>query len=155
MAGNDQYEVQRSATVAAPPQAVYDLIADFHRWSEWSPWEGLDPAMERTFSGAESGVGAVYEWSGNRKAGAGRMELTALGDAAVAIDLLFTRPFKSASTIDFSLEADGGGTRVVWRMSTPKTVVSRIMGLFMNMEKLIGPDLERGLANLKREAESR
>ena len=151
----DASVVQRSESIAAPADAILPLITNFRNWQRWSAWEGLDPALKRTYSGPDEGVGTVYEWSGNRKAGAGRMELTALGDAAVAIDLLFTRPFKSASTIDFSLEADGGGTRVVWRMSTPKTVVSRIMGLFMNMEKLIGPDLERGLANLKREAESR
>ena len=149
MADKGEYEVRREATVAAPAQKVFDLIADFHHWTEWSPWEGLDPAMQRTHSGAASGVGAVYEWSGNRKAGQGRMEITdAAAPSRVVIALQFLKPFKSSSTTTFELADSGGSTNVTWRMVGPKTVATRIMGIFKSMDKLVGPDFEKGLGQL-------
>lgn len=149
MTGSDEYEVVRRATVAAPPQAVYDLIADFHRWPEWSPWEDLDPEMQRTFSGAESGVGAAYEWRGNRKAGEGRMEITeAERPSRVVVDLRFVKPFKSNNTTTFELEAVDGATAVTWRMVGPKSLATRVMGIFKSMDKMIGPDFEKGLRQL-------
>lgn len=149
MATKDQFEVQRSATVPAPPQAVFDLITDFHRWNEWSPWEDIDPSMQRTFSGAPSGVGAVYEWDGNRKAGQGRMEITAAdAPSRVVIALEFLKPFKSSNTTTFELAGSGELTTVTWRMVGPKTIATRIMGIFKSMDKMVGPDFEKGLARL-------
>lgn len=149
MANANEYEVVRSATVAAPAQEVFALVADFHRWTEWSPWEGLDPAMERTHSGAPSGAGAVYEWKGNRKAGEGRMEITsATAPSQVVIALQFLKPFKSSSTTTFDLTESGGTTQVAWRMVGPKTFALRIMGIFKSMDKMVGPDFEKGLAQL-------
>ncbi len=149
MTGSSEYEVQRSATVAASPQVVFDLIADFHRWSEWSPWEDIDPAMQRTFSGAASGVGAVYEWDGNRKAGQGRMEITgADAPSCVEVAIQFIKPFKSSSTATFDLAGSGDSTNVTWRMVGPKTIATRIMGIFKSMDKMIGPDFEKGLDRL-------
>ena len=149
MTDNGEYEVRRSATVAASPQVVFDLIADFHRWSEWSPWEDLDPAMQRTFSGAAAGVGAVYEWDGNRKAGKGRMEITgADAPSRVQVAIQFIKPFKSSSTATFDLAGSGNSTNVTWRMVGPKTIATRIMGIFKSMDKMIGPDFEKGLDRL-------
>lgn len=149
MPGKDEYEVTRTGTVGAAPQVVFDLIADFRQWSKWSPWEDLDPAMERTFSGAESGVGAVYEWSGNRKAGQGRMEITgAEAPSRVEVALQFLKPFKSTSVVTFELAGSGTSTNVTWRSVGPKTIATRIMGIFKSMDKLIGPDFEKGLAQL-------
>lgn len=145
----DEFVVERRATVAAPAQSVYDLLADFRRWQEWSPWEDVDPAMQRTFSGKDAGVGAIYEWSGNRKAGQGRMEIT---DAdvpnQVVIDLQFVKPFKSSNTTTFELAETGGGTQVTWRMVGPKTLATKVMGVFRSMDKMIGPDFEKGLSRL-------
>ncbi len=152
---DDLYAVERSVTVAAPPSAVYAHIVDFHRWPTWSPWEGLDPAMTRQYSGADSGVGAVYAWSGNRKAGQGRMEITdAVEPSSVHIALDFLKPFKSSSTTTFVLVPDGDGTRVTWTMTGPKTVMTRMMGLFKSMDAMIGPDFEKGLSRLKVVAEA-
>ena len=149
MAAKNEYEVQRAGTVPASPRVVFDLIADFHRWREWSPWEDLDPGMQRTFSGAESGVGAVYEWDGNRKAGQGRMEVTgADGPSRVEVAIQFLKPFKSSSTATFELTESGGATNVAWRMVGPKTIATRIMGIFKSMDKMIGPDFEKGLRQL-------
>jgi hypothetical protein len=149
------YSVQRSLTIAADAERVYDLIVDFHRWTAWSPWEGLDPAMQRTYEGPASGPGAIYRWRGNRKAGQGRMQITdATPGSAVSIDLTFEKPFKSRSTTVFRLDSVPGGTTATWTMTGPKTLATRIMGLFTSMDKLIGPDFERGLAQLKTAAES-
>jgi uncharacterized protein YndB with AHSA1/START domain len=148
-AGSNEFEVTRDVTIAAPPAAVFDLLVDFHRWIEWSPWEDLDPNLTRTYSGAPSGTGAVYEWVGNRKAGAGRMEITAAEPPSrLEIALQFIKPFKSSSTTTFLLDERGEGTHVTWRMVGPKTFMTRVMGVFMSMDKMVGRDFERGLARL-------
>ena len=144
------YTVERQALIPAPPARVYAALADFHDWPNWSPWEGLDPDMTRTFSGADAGVGAVYEWKGNRKAGEGRMEIVAAEEpSGVTLALDFLKPFKSSSPTRFQLEPDGDGTRVTWTMQGPKTFVTRVMGIFTSMDKLIGKDFEKGLSQLE------
>jgi uncharacterized protein YndB with AHSA1/START domain len=151
----NEYRVERRATTKAAPPAVFALIIDFHHLSRWSPWEDLDPAMRRTFSGAASGVGAVYEWSGNRKAGEGRMEVVeAEAPFRVVVDLQFIKPFKSHSTTTFELTEISDGTLVVWRMVGRKTLATKVMGLFKSMDEMIGPDFEKGLARLTAAAES-
>jgi uncharacterized protein YndB with AHSA1/START domain len=145
----DEYEVVRRATVDATPQVVFDLIVDFHRWSAWSPWEDIDPEMERSFSGSVSGVGAIYEWSGNRKAGKGRMEITeADAPSRIVVALRFLKPFKSSNVTTFELAGNGTGTDVTWQMVGPKTFMTKVMGIFTSMDKMIGPDFEKGLSRL-------
>ena len=156
MAGSDTFVVERQERIAAPPAAILERIVDFRRWQEWSPWEELDPNLQRTYSGAESGVGAVYEWAGNRKAGKGRMQITSVEpDQAVTIDLQFLKPFKSRSTTVFRLLPEGEATEVTWTMTGPKTVMTRIMGIFTSMDKMVGPDFEKGLQRLKTTAETK
>lgn len=148
------YEVVRTATIDAPVERVKGLIDDFREWRSWSPWEQVDPNLQRTFSGSESGVGAVYEWSGNRKAGQGRMEITDSTAERVVVDLQFLKPFKSSNTTTFELRGTGGTTEVTWRMVGPMTFATRVMSIFKKMDDLIGPDLERGLAQLRAAATS-
>ena len=146
----DTYTVERSATIAAPPERVYEQVADFHNWTNWSPWEDVDPALTRTYSGAASGTGAVYAWSGNRKAGQGRMEITrAVEPSSVQIDLVFEKPWKARNDTRFTIHPEGSGSRVTWSMTGKKTLMTKAMGIFRSMDKLIGPDFERGLARLK------
>jgi uncharacterized protein YndB with AHSA1/START domain len=153
-AQKDQYEVVRSTTISAPPAKVHGLITDFHEWTKWSPWEDLDPELERTYSGSGSGAGSVYEWSGNRKAGEGRMEITEdAPPSRVVIALDFIKPFKSSNTTTFEIEGDGDGSRVTWRMVGPKTLATKIMGIFKSMDKMVGPDFEKGLSRMKAAAE--
>jgi len=150
MAGTGEFEVTRETTIPATRATVYALLVDFHRWREWSPWEDLDPALSRTYSGPDAGVGAVYEWVGNRKAGAGRMEITdAVESSKVQIALQFLKPFKSKSTTTFELVERDGDTNVTWRMVGPKTFMTRFMGVFMSMDKMVGKDFEKGLTQLK------
>lgn len=155
MAASSNYEVERTTRIEAAPSAVIANIVDFKKWQAWSPWEDLDPALQRTYSGADSGVGAVYEWSGNRKAGAGRMEILDVEpDRSVTIDVRFVKPFKSHSTSTFSVTpASDSASGVTWSMTGPKTFMTKVMGIFTSMDKMIGPDFEKGLARLKTVAE--
>lgn len=152
------YTVERSTVIDAPPRRVFPEVANFHRWQTWSPWEDVDPDMKRSYSGAGAGTGAVYEWSGNRKAGAGRMQITRADEPSlVHVDLRFTKPFKSENDMRMTFEPEGptgSQTRVTWTLQGPTTLMTRVMGVFTSMDKLVGPDFEKGLQRLKAVAES-
>jgi uncharacterized protein YndB with AHSA1/START domain len=144
------YTVERSETIAAPPSQVFEQVVDFHRWPAWSPWEGIDPDMRRSYEGPESGVGSAYAWSGNRKAGEGRMEITSVEEpSTVVIDLVFVKPFKSKTLTTFTFEPVDTGTRVHWKIVGPMTMATRVMGLFTSMDRLVGKDFAKGLTRLK------
>jgi len=150
----DRFAVQRQVSVSAAPDKPFALVNDFHRWGEWSPWEALDPAMKRTHSGPASGPGAVYEWAGNSDVGAGRMEITGAQPATrVDIKLDFLRPFEGHNSTVFTLAPQGSATTVTWTMRGPMPFVSKLMSVFVSMDKLIGKDFEAGLAKLKAVAE--
>lgn len=149
----DTFRVQRSATIQAPPDKVLAYLEDFHRWNAWSPWEALDPAMQRSHSGPASGRGAIYAWVGNRKVGEGRMQILDVTPASVRIQLDFIKPFEGHSIAEFHLEPKGGATAVTWTMSGPNQYMGKVMGLFCDMDKMIGKDFEAGLAKLKTAAE--
>lgn len=150
----DRFTVQRSIAIKAPPEKIVGYINDFHNWQAWSPWEKLDPKMQRTFEGAPSGKGAVYAWNGNDDVGQGRMEIIDNATPAkVGIQLEFIRPFASRNSTDFRLQPSGDGTQVSWTMSGPMPFISKLMSLFVSMDKMIGKDFEKGLAQLKAVAE--
>ena len=150
-----EYVVERRERIGAPPSAIYERIIDLHRWQAWSPWEELDPDLRRDYSGPDQGVGAQYGWEGNRKAGKGHMEIVATEpDRRVVTDVRFLKPFRSRSTSTFALQPDGDGTLVTWTMTGPHTVLTRAMGIFTSMDKMIGNDFEKGLARLKADAEA-
>ena len=147
--------VQRSIAIKAEPAKIYPLIVDFRHWPTWSPWEKLDPAMKRTLSGPPGGAGAVYAWDGSSKVGAGRMEVKdATPPSKVVIQLDFLQPFEAHNVADFTLarRADSG-TDVIWQMRGPTPFVTKLMSVFVDMDKMIGKDFEAGLANLKAVAE--
>jgi uncharacterized protein YndB with AHSA1/START domain len=146
----DTFRVERTAVVNAPADKVFTLIADFHQWLNWSPWEGRDPALKRSYSGAERGKGAVYAWDGNKNVGSGRMEiLEATSPSTVVIQLDFLKPFEAHNTAEFTMLPQGGATSVIWVMQGPAPFLSKVMQVFMNMDRMIGRDFEAGLANLK------
>jgi uncharacterized protein YndB with AHSA1/START domain len=151
----DTFQVQRAATIKAPPEKIYPLIYDFQQWKGWSPWENKDPAMKRSYSGAESGKGAVYAWDGNKNVGSGRMEiLEASVPSKIVIKLDFFKPFEGHNTAEFTMLPQGDATNlttdVTWLMHGPAPFVSKVMQVFMNIDNMIGKDFEVGLANLKR-----
>ena len=147
----DDFTVRRSIAIKAEPAKIYPLLVDFSQWPKWSPWENLDPTMKRTLSGKVSGPGAVYAWDGSSKVGAGRMEVKdAVAPSKVVIQLDFLRPFEAHNITDFTLVSRPDATTdVTWLMRGPTPFVSKLMGVFVDMDKMIGKDFEAGLANLK------
>ena len=151
----DEYNVTRSATIAAPADGVFARVNDFHKWEAWSPWAKLDPNMKTSFSGSESGKGSVYSWVGDDKVGEGKMTITdSTPPSEVKILLEFIKPFASTANTVFAFKPNGGGTDVTWSMSGKHTFLSKAMCLFLSMDKMIGPDFEKGLAQLKTVSES-
>ena len=148
----DTFSVQRAAAVRAPAERIFPLISNFHQWVNWSPWENKDPAMKRTYSGAESGKGAVYAWDGNKNVGSGRVEiLDASSPSKIVIKLDFFKPFEGHNTAEFTIqpERDAATTNITWVMHGPAPFMSKVMQVVMNLDKMIGKDFEAGLANLK------
>lgn len=146
----DTYTVTRTTTIQAPPDVVWARVVDLHEWEAWSPWEGMDPHQQRSYSGPPSGVGSHYAWSGNRKVGQGSMEITeARAPQRLAVALEFVKPFRSSSTTSLELRPEGSGTRVTWSMTGAKTLMTRLMSPFRSMDAMIGPDFEKGLAGLR------
>ena len=144
------FSVTRSAVIPAAPAVVFEQVNDFHKWTAWSPWEKLDPAMKRTFEGAPSGVGAVYSWSGNRDVGAGSMTITESHAAErIVIRLDFHEPMESTCASVFTFTPQGNQTLVSWTMSGKSNFVERTMCLFMSMDKYLGGQFDQGLAKLK------
>ena len=151
----DTFSVRRAATVRAPAEKIFALINDFHRWGTWSPYEARDPAMKRSYSGPANGVGAVYGWDGNNNVGAGRMEILETSPPAkIVIKLDFFKPFEGHNTAEFTILPQGDATDVTWVMHGPASFMSKLMQVFMNLDRMIGKDFEIGLANLKRLTEN-
>ena len=150
----DNFRVQRSTSIKAPPEKIFALINDFHRWDSWSPWEKMDPAMKRTYSGTVSGKGATYAWEGNSKVGEGRMEIAdASPPSKVTIKLDFLKPIEAHNTAEFTLVPSGDSTNVTWAMYGPSAYVAKVIHVFVSMDKMVGNDFETGLANMKAVAE--
>jgi len=150
----DTFQVQRSMLIAAPADKIFPLIDDLHNWQPWSPYEKRDPAMKKTFSGSERGKGAVYEWDGNRDVGKGSVEITDVSaPSRITIGLHMIEPFEGRNVVEFTLRPQAGGTNVTWAMHGPSPYISKVMGLVLDMDKMIGNDFEAGLANLKNIAE--
>ena len=150
----DTLHVQRATRIAAPPEKIFAFINDFRRWGAWSPYEKIDPAMKRTFSGPASGKGAVYAFEGNSKVGAGRLEITdASAPAKVRLTLDMIKPIAGRNVIEFALEPQGGATNVLWTMHGRKPLIARLLAAFCSIDRMIGEQFEEGLANLKAAAE--
>jgi hypothetical protein len=145
----DTFRVERSAIINAPPENIFPLINDFRKWEPWSPWEKVDPSVKRTYSGAASGEGAIYEWSGNKNIGQGRMEIVESSPSKIRLKIDFIKPFEAHNTIEFTLIPQGGSTLVTQAMYGPSPFISKLMGIFCSMDKMVGKKYEEGLANLK------
>jgi hypothetical protein len=144
------FEVKRSLQMSAPPDVVYAQVADFHAWKAWSPWAKLDPAQKETYEGPASGVGAKLHWEGNKDVGTGEMTITdAKPGEHLGLDLHFMVPFEAKNRTDFDFAKGGEGTMVTWTMSGKNDYFGKAMSLFMDMDKMVGPDFEKGLIGMK------
>ncbi|WP_338052525.1 SRPBCC family protein [Rhodoferax lacus] len=144
----DTFRVERSLLLPASGEQVLAQLQDFRRWAAWSPWEHIDPTMQRSYSGLDSGVGAVYAWTATGKAGAGRMQIREVEAQRLLIQLDFSKPFVAHNMVEFTWSPQGTDTQLHWAMYGPSPFVSKLMGLVFNMDKMIGRDFEKGLANL-------
>ena len=150
----DSFRVQRSASIKAPPEKIFPLINDLKTWAGWSPYEKKDPAMKRSFGPVTAGKGATYEWAGDKNVGQGRMEiLEASPSNKVLIKLDFIKPFEAHNMAEFTLEPKGDTTLATWAIYGPSAYITKVIGLFFNMDTMIGKDFEAGLADLKTTAE--
>jgi hypothetical protein len=148
------FRIERRATIAAPAAVVFAQVNDFHLWNAWSPWAKIDPSMQQTFTGAAAGKGAVYWWKGNKKVGEGRMTILEDRPAElVRINLEFIAPFQATNLTEFTFKPAGSQTEVIWAMSGTNNFLLKAVTLFMNMDKTVGGDFERGLSQLKAVAE--
>jgi uncharacterized protein YndB with AHSA1/START domain len=144
------FSVQRVTSIKAPAEKIFPLINDFQQWKSWSPYENRDPAMKRSYSGAANGKGAVYGWEGNKNVGSGRMEiLDATQPSKIVIKLDFFSPIEGHNTAEFTMLPQADGTLVTWLMHSPASFMSKVMQVFMNLDRMIGKDFEAGLVNLK------
>jgi hypothetical protein len=151
-----EFRIVRSRTVAAPPDVVHAYVNDLHKWPEWSPWEKLDPAMKREYSGAPAGPGAAYHWSGNDDVGEGRMTITdSRPPQSVTIRLEFLKPFAATNTTQFDFAPSGSGTNVTWAMTGHNNFMAKAFSAFMDMDEMVGADFEKGLAGLDTATASR
>jgi hypothetical protein len=149
------FHIERSITMAAPPENAFAQVNDFHAWPAWSPWEKLDPAMKKTFDGPATGVGAQYAWSGNDQVGEGRMTVEkSKTPSEIGIKLEFLKPFAATNQTTFTFAPAAGGSKVTWAMDGENSFMAKAASLFMDMDKLIGGDFEKGLAAMKTAAET-
>ena len=149
------FRVERATRIEAPPDVVYALVSDFHAWDRWSPWAHLDPSMKVTYGGPQAGTGATMSWTGNDKVGEGNMRITeSKPTQTLAMRLEFIKPMASVNRTDFTFKPDGTGTKVDWVMTGPLDFMGKGMDLFVGMDRMIGPDFEKGLASMRREAEA-
>jgi uncharacterized protein YndB with AHSA1/START domain len=146
----DSFRIERSTTIKAPPEKLFAQVNELKAWTAWSPWERIDPALKRTYSGPGAGKGAAYAWEGNKDVGSGRMEIIdAVPAARITIKLDFLKPFEAHNTAEFSFSRQGESTTVTWAMHGPSPYLSKLIGLFFDMDRMIGGQFETGLTNLK------
>jgi uncharacterized protein YndB with AHSA1/START domain len=151
----DEFKVSRSAVIPASPEQVFSQVNDFHKWEEWSPWAKLDPNSKETFSGPASGQGASFAWAGNQEVGEGSMTITeSRPNERILINLEFIKPFAGTSLTEFTFQPQGDQTLVTWTMSGKNNFIGKAVGLFMNCDKMVGGQFEKGFANMKAAVQS-
>jgi uncharacterized protein YndB with AHSA1/START domain len=150
----DRLSIERMTHIEASPQAVYTLVSDFHQWRRWAPQDRTDPRMQRSYSGAPSGVGAASTWTSPGSAGKGRMQIIAATPPShISVQVDFDKPFKAHNINEFSFAPEGSGTRVTWAMHGTNVYMAKIMSVFVNMDRMMGSHFEAGLRDLKAAAE--
>lgn len=150
-----EFQVTRSASIAAPPPAVFAQVNELRKWPAWSPWAKKDPQMKQAYEGPPAGPGAVTSWVGNKDVGEGRMTIVESRPAElIRFKLEFLEPFAATNSAEFTFQPEGGGTRVTWTMQGRSNFIGKALHLAFDFDKMIGADFEQGLAGIKRIVES-
>jgi hypothetical protein len=150
-----EFRIERTTVIAAPAAAIFAQVNDFHRWGAWNPWGKLDPEMKQTYTGPPWGVGAAYAWTGNRHVGEGRMTITeSRPNELIRVRLEFLKPFANTATAEFTFRPQGNDTAVTWSMTGTNNFMAKAFHLVMNMDRMIGGQFDKGLADMKAAVES-
>lgn len=150
----DEFRVERTTSINAPPEKIFPYINDYRKWMAWSPYEKKDPKLKRTYSGPDSGVGSSYAWDGNKEIGSGNMKIVeSIPSSLIRIDMQFITPMENKSVATFTLKPEGETTTVTWTMLGPNPFIGKVMGIIFNLDKMVGNDFAAGLADLKTAAE--
>jgi uncharacterized protein YndB with AHSA1/START domain len=150
----DTFHVERSVNIKAPPEKIFPFINDFRQWALWTPYN-RDPTMKISYGGNASGKGAAYAWAGDKNVGHGDMSISdATAPNKVVLDLHMIKPFEARNVVVFTIEAAGDSTKVTWGMDGANPLTSKVMGLFIDMDNMIGKDFAAGLDKLKMIAEN-
>jgi uncharacterized protein YndB with AHSA1/START domain len=149
------FQVARSTRISAPPTAVFAQVNDFHKWEAWNPWGKIDPAMKQSYEGAPAGTGAVYIWAGNNEVGQGRMTIIESRPSdLIRIRVEFFKPFAATSLSEFTFKPEGDQTAVTWTMTGNNNLIAKAVHLFIDMDKMVGGQFDKGLAQMKTAAEA-
>jgi uncharacterized protein YndB with AHSA1/START domain len=142
------FRVERSATIAATPDALFAQVNDHKKFQKWNPWDKMDPTVKNTYSGPDSGVGAVCSWVGE-KIGEGTATIIESKPGELVRERMdWKKPMEGTSTVDFTFKAEGDKTVVTWAMYGKNNFTGKLFSLFMNCDKMCGPEFEKGLADL-------
>lgn len=142
--------VERSTIVeGAAVEDVEPLLRDLRAFNEWSPWDALDPDMERTYSEKTDEVGSVYAWKGNDEVGTGSITITGIEPGKITMHLRFVEPFEDEADASLRYEPAGDGVKVTWTFDQDLGFMGKAMSLFMDFDEMLGKDYEKGLSNLK------
>ena len=153
----DNFRIARATTIAATPADVFAHVNDFHKWEEWSPWAKLDPTMKASYEGTNAGEGSSYAWtSEDNKVGEGRMTITQVkAPETILISLQFVRPMKGDNVTEFRFEPQGSGTQVSWIMTGKNNLIAKAIHMLLDIDKMVGRDFDKGLAQLKQVSEKK
>ena len=143
------FRVERSATIAASAQTLFEQVNDHHKFNKWNPFLKMDPNVKNTYSGPDSGVGAVCGWDGNKDIGAGSATITDIKPGElVRMRMDWIRPMAGVATVEFTFKPEGDKTVVTWAMYGKNDFLGKLISLFMDCDKMCGPPFEQGLADL-------
>ena len=148
----DTFRVERSAVINAPKETVASIVTDLRRGVEWSPFE-KGKTMKKTFSGPATGEGAALEWKGDSESGAGKLTIAHVTPSKITLNLDMIKPMKASNIVEYTFEPQGHATRMTWSIHGRMTLLSKVMSLFMNMDKMCGDQFEKGFKDLKIVAE--
>jgi hypothetical protein len=144
------FRVVRSLAIGAPPDAIFPHVNELKQWEAWNPWGKIDPNMKLTYDGPAAGVGASYAWVGNNEVGEGKATIIeSQPNESIRFKMEFFKPMAGVSDTLFTFKAQGNQTEVTWAMTGKNNFIAKAFGLFMNMDKMIGGQFKKGLADLK------
>jgi hypothetical protein len=143
------FRVERSAILPVGAPALFERVNNHRKFNEWNPFLKLDPNVKNTYSGPESGVGAACSWDGNGDIGAGSATITdSKPNELIRMRMDWKRPMEGVATVEFTFKPEGNRTTVIWAMYGKNNFMGKLVSVFIDCDKMVGPQFEAGLAAL-------